>query len=103
MAEKGTERVSLKFSLKCSQWLWRRNFWWKTVPSFCCSNRERSVTDRGEPCQWYSQCWDRRWPQALSTRKYSNRLYSISQVHWRKSVDKLVDQHIQFVCYSLWH
>jgi len=47
--------MSLKFSLKCSQALWRRHFWWQTVPCFCCSDRKRSVADRGKPCQWYSQ------------------------------------------------
>jgi len=30
---------------------------------------ERSVADRGEPCQWYSQCRGRWQAQALSTRK----------------------------------
>jgi len=42
--------MSLKFSLKCSQGLWRRHFWWQTVPGFCCSDRERSVADRGQTC-----------------------------------------------------
>jgi len=46
------KQVSLKFSLKCSQALWRRHFWRQTVPSSCCSDRKRSVADRGQTsCQ----------------------------------------------------
>jgi len=61
--------MSLKFSLKCLQGIWRRHFWWHTVPCFCC---KRSDADRGQTCQCCSQCWDWWWAQALSTRKSSN-------------------------------
>jgi len=47
--------MSLEFSLKCSQTLWRRHFWWRTVPSSCCSGGERSVADCRDLCQWYRQ------------------------------------------------
>jgi len=66
--------MNLKFSLKCLRGFWRRHFWWQTVPCFCCSDKERSVADRGKPCQWYSQCWGRWRAQTLSTRKSSDRL-----------------------------
>jgi len=41
--------MSFKFSFKCSQKLRKRHFWWQTVPSSCCSDRERPVADRGLP------------------------------------------------------
>jgi len=41
---KGRKQTSLEFSLKCSQTLWSRHFWWQTVPSSCCSDGECSVT-----------------------------------------------------------
>jgi len=66
--------MSLEFSLECLQTLCRRHFWRQTVPSSCHSDGERLVTDRGKLCQWYSQCRGRRWTQALSTRKSSDRL-----------------------------
>jgi len=61
--------MSLKFSLKCSRGLWRRHFWWQTVPSFCCSNRERLVANRGIRVSGTASTWGRwRAPQALSTK-----------------------------------
>jgi len=54
--ERGGKQTSLEFSLKCWQTLWRRHFSWQTVPSSCRSDGERSVADRGKPCQSYSQC-----------------------------------------------
>jgi len=35
---------------------------------FCCSDRERSVADRVQTCQWYSRCRGRWRALALSTR-----------------------------------
>jgi len=51
--ERDGQQMSLEFSLKCRQTLWRRHFWWQTVPSSCRSDGERSVADRGKPCQSY--------------------------------------------------
>jgi len=31
--KRGPDQMNLKFSLKCSQGLWRHHFWWQTVPS----------------------------------------------------------------------
>jgi len=33
---KKEEQASLKLSLKCSQALSIRHFWWQTIPSSCC-------------------------------------------------------------------
>jgi len=65
--ERGGRQMSLEFSLECSLTLWWRHFWWQTVPSSCRSDGERSVADRGKPCQWYSQCRGRWWTQAVQT------------------------------------
>jgi len=63
--------MSLKFSLKCSQ----TSLLVADCSMFCCGDRERSVADHGQTCQWYSRCWDRWRAQALSsTRKSSDRL-----------------------------
>jgi len=72
LCERGGKQISFELCLKCSQTLWSCHFCWQTVPSSCCSDRECLVTNRGQPCQWYSQCRGR-WqtPHALSTRKSS--------------------------------
>jgi len=64
--------MGLEFSLESLETTRWCHFWWQTVPSCCCSEGERSVDDRREPCQTSAEVDNERrrcWPGSPATGK----------------------------------